>query len=657
MPGAISFSGLFSGLDTESIISELMKIERQPITLLENKQLILNYQKEALNEINNSLISLKNIAYSFKSSSSSILKNTAISSDESILTATADITARKGVYDVVVNQLAKAHRIASDSKSSTFTAGNAANAQFKITVDETDYIVTVDAANATLAQIAAYINRDAGDVVTATIVTNPTTGNQTLSIESNRTGEKYKISFIEDLTGSVLYDIGVVGSLVEEYAPSDANQQYQVGDYAGDEYRQAQGFKIGIDSEINYVSLYLSTNYGTPTGPITIRIETDDGFGQPSGTLVDPNATTQIDESNVIQNSWNQAIFPASFSLSSGVTYHIVVSTEPQSDDSAYMWKARNPGTYDDGSRSVSRNGGPWSSPAPERDYLFKMGTNSNIKNQLQAAANAQLTVEGVEIESYTNQVTGAIQGVTMNLKDTGSVTVTVGLDEDSIVEKVNEFIDQFNSVTDLLAGKIKEEKVKNPESSEDYKYGVLRGDYDLASIKSQIRLLVTNNTDGLDVSGNPISGWSSDYRIMAQIGIESEPYYGGTVSDNLTLDESKLRNALSDNPEAVAALLEEVGDRINDYLQNQTKVSAVKEFAGNIYRRILGINERIRNIDEDILRLEESMEKIEERYRNSFNQMERYLQSLQDEGTYLTAQLNNLLNAASSSGLTNKNK
>ena len=62
MSQGISFSGLGSGLDTDSIISQLVDIERRPITLIQQRQVRLEQQKGIIQEINTGLLTLRDSA-------------------------------------------------------------------------------------------------------------------------------------------------------------------------------------------------------------------------------------------------------------------------------------------------------------------------------------------------------------------------------------------------------------------------------------------------------------------------------------------------------------------------------------------------------------------------------------------------------------------
>lgn len=283
-------------------------------------------------------------------------------------------------------------------------------------------------------------------------------------------------------------------------------------------------------------------------------------------------------------------------------------------------------------------------------NILQPTGTNPNglgilngavLNHELQAAVDASLTINGVPVSSATNTITGAITGVTLTIeKNFGGADIVVGTDTASFVSKVQAFVDQFNKSTDLLSGFISEESVDGAETDADKAKGVLQGDVDLSMAKSSIRMRTTGYLDLTQAT----------YKILADIGIESEASVGSLVSDNITLDSSKLTQALNDDKDQVANLLQGFANQLDSYLDSQTHVSTIQSLAGNFYGRILSIDEQKSSIDEDIANWEDRISAIEDRYRTQFSTMESFLQQLQSQSSYLTQQLNSLNNTSSSS-------
>ncbi|MCL6557408.1 MAG: flagellar hook-associated protein 2 [Firmicutes bacterium] len=102
---ALRFAGLASGIDTESIVKELMSAQRIPLDKLNQQKQILEWQREDYRSINDSLRSFRDRVFNMKLQGTYLVK-TASSSNEAALTATAGSTAAPGMYSVTVTQLA-----------------------------------------------------------------------------------------------------------------------------------------------------------------------------------------------------------------------------------------------------------------------------------------------------------------------------------------------------------------------------------------------------------------------------------------------------------------------------------------------------------------------------------------------------------------------
>ena len=130
MANGITFSGLGSGLDTQSIISQLTDIEKRPITLNTAKQTGLNGQKEVFRGINTGLLSLKGTVDKLADEKLfSIVK--AQSSDADRLGVKATTQAASGTFNVEVMALAQARSLSSRSFSS-LSAGLGLSGEFVV---------------------------------------------------------------------------------------------------------------------------------------------------------------------------------------------------------------------------------------------------------------------------------------------------------------------------------------------------------------------------------------------------------------------------------------------------------------------------------------------------------------------------------------------
>ena len=155
---AISFSGLGSGIDTASIVTQLMKLERAPIDRIEADKKTLNGKKGVVQETNSLLGKLRDAAAAMYKPDA-LQAKTASAADASVVTPSAGNAAAAGTYNVVVTSLAQAHTMASGA-APALTAGQSLG----ITVGGATVNVAVEAGD-DLQTFADRINgtQDAGE--------------------------------------------------------------------------------------------------------------------------------------------------------------------------------------------------------------------------------------------------------------------------------------------------------------------------------------------------------------------------------------------------------------------------------------------------------------------------------------------------------------
>lgn len=210
---------------------------------------------------------------------------------------------------------------------------------------------------------------------------------------------------------------------------------------------------------------------------------------------------------------------------------------------------------------TVAEDGG--SPTNTDTDGLSKLAFSSAADNldQTIAGQDASIDINGLSISRESNNITGAIHGVTLDLlsaKIGEPVQLTIGQDTSGTVTGVQEFVTSYNTLIELIdsfAG-------FNVETGEA---GVLLGDSTLRSITNQLRNLISQAVPGLS---------SSKYNSLAAIGISTQALNSenedGSISlaGGLNLDTSLLQQALDEDPQAVGSLFA-VGGTTTDSLVN----------------------------------------------------------------------------------------
>jgi flagellar hook-associated protein 2 len=109
MTSNIGLSGIFSGIDTDTVIKQLIAAESGRLKLYENRKDVWTERQSDLNTLENNLKTLQDTV-SKLSDSDDLGSFTTASSDEDIVSAIASSKASEGSHEVVVEQLASAER-------------------------------------------------------------------------------------------------------------------------------------------------------------------------------------------------------------------------------------------------------------------------------------------------------------------------------------------------------------------------------------------------------------------------------------------------------------------------------------------------------------------------------------------------------------------
>lgn len=141
-----------------------------------------------------------------------------------------------------------------------------------------------------------------------------------------------------------------------------------------------------------------------------------------------------------------------------------------------------------------------------------------------QAAQNAEIKLNGMTLESSSNTFANTIPGLSFTVSEvtTNAATLTVKADTEAMKKNIQEFVDAYNELNDLLG--------KSTKYTEETKTaGALQGDSATVSLQNSLRML----TQG-------ISGSKGGLTRLADIGIQMQE--GGKLS----MDASKLDKALT---------------------------------------------------------------------------------------------------------------
>ena len=377
----------------------------------------------------------------------------------------------------------------------------------------------------------------------------------------------------------------------EDVATASATSDADAGNYDINVNQLAQANRLGATTKISDNDLALSDPVNLDT-----NVEGD----------ISINGTTITVDADETLSSLNNKINEAGAGVSSTII------------DGNLVLESSETGA--DNTISLTDNG---------NNLLDNLGINgdfTDINNDsvLQVAQDAEVEINGIKnITSSDNTFSEAVKGVTFNVNETDSATISISQDTKKATSAVQEFVDQYNSIMDFVDTKL-------DYDPEEDKAGALQGDSTLMRLQMRLRSMVTDRVKEAD-----------SYNQLTSVGVEVDR--DGVMS----FDSGKLTEALTDSPEKVTNLFNAEQDEdgfdgvatrmdqyVNQLLQSNT---------GTIPRKIDFFNTRMDNIDEDIEDQERRLESTRERYREQFTAMEEAMSQMQQQQSWMQQQLASL--------------
>lgn len=168
---AITAAGIGSGLDIESLVSQLVAAEGQPaINRLDSQEAKLQANLSAFGSLKSALSNFQTAVQSLQTDSS-FQGRKASSSNNELFTASASTQATQGQYDIEIEQLAQAAKLTSNSGDFAEASDVVGTGTLTINFGSESFSLTIDESNNTLAGIRSAINNaEDNPGVTATIV-------------------------------------------------------------------------------------------------------------------------------------------------------------------------------------------------------------------------------------------------------------------------------------------------------------------------------------------------------------------------------------------------------------------------------------------------------------------------------------------------------
>jgi len=675
-------TGLASGMDTDSLIRDMMKAKRLPLDKLTKQRQTLEWQRDDYREMNKLMLDFRLELTQYKLTSKYRARQTS-SSDETKVTTTATSAASQASYTINkvdtlasaatrVNGTGGANGFKLSSTGSKFDPTKSLNSQQSnfdngliwesgILEKQTKLVSTdtstlsINLVGATLKNIgdmSVKVNGKSFEVITA----QPLEGLGENQVLVDSTGNLTFGSIVKK-DSAVQIDY-IIADKTETIPTTLAVKEFQLAKGSIDNLTltvNGTDYSFGATLDGNTELVSGGTVIGTvnkDTGKITFLSE------QPIGTTISSNYTQNYSAFSL--KTFNEdGTKNVNYLITGNQSFNNVIDQVNNSDAGISMF-------YDSFSDQVTmtrketgnfNNIGDGSEIISSGNFLENV-LKYNLSSTESGGTNVKFDINGLSTERFSN--TFEMNGVTFTIKDTfdsttmpNGVTNTITNSTNDTFENIKSFVEKYNDLIGKIKGKTSEEYYRSygpltesqreslsdkqqEQWEEKAKSGLLRRDPTLSSLLGSLR---TDFYQPVDSVMNPM------YRQLSSIGITTTSAYreGG----KLEIDEAALKKAIEEDPESVENLFRGGGESAVDSQQGiihrlyetiDNTYNIVREKAGglNSTNNSFTIGKELNNVSTSISRFEKRLLMVEDRYYRQFGAMEAAIQRANQQSAYL---------------------
>jgi flagellar hook-associated protein 2 len=252
---------------------------------------------------------------------------------------------------------------------------------------------------------------------------------------------------------------------------------------------------------------------------------------------------------------------------------------------------------------------------------------------ETRAAADAQYELNGLALSSAGNTVSGAIEGVTLNLKAASATAVnnvSIGRDSEAMKGAVSAFVKAYND----LESTIRAVSSFDPTTR---KGSTLTGDSSVRSLQGQMRGLLRSS----------MTAATGDFTSLSAIGIEIGR------DGSLSLNNAKFDAAVADPAKLsrLFAATSESDDSARGFgVRFQTLTRAIVDGDGLLPSRTKSLQSQIDSINKQEQRINDRLVLVEARLRKQYSALDTQLSMMQNTSNSLANALSQLPGANSGS-------
>ena len=631
---AMRMTGLVSGMDTESMVKELVSASSEKVNKIKQKKQDAEWKKEIWSGLNTKIYNFYKTQLSAFKTVSNYKTKKATASDETKVSVKAGSGATNGTHSVSVEQTASSAYLTGDNikiKGNSYTRYNDAGLATK-------FADMVDAQGANLGLAGQKITISAGnDTIPALELELGGSGDNGVESISALNAKLKATSGYENLQAS-LKD----GKLV---FTNNSEKTLDDGTKVGEIYT-IESAALGMSGEVGYEKGDADSN--TMSVGFTAKVKQD-------FTSADISGSTKLADLG-IKVGTTFSVNGKDFVVDDKSTINDFTTAVSKMGVSA-SFDASHGRFYLNASKTGAAN--DFNLTSSDSSALEALGLGS--KAEKVDARDAIIYYNNVKYTSDSNTLTVNGLTITAKAKTDSAVNIEVAADTDSAYNTVKKFVKAYNDLIDEMnkyynekdAGYdalTEEERSKLSDTQiekweEKAKQGLLRRDSTLQTLLSGMR---TTLNQGVQVT---MEDGSTKTMTLASLGIVTGDYtengklhiLGDEDDDQYSSETNTLKNLLESGSDIVGQVIggstniSGVGTQMYDYLRkSMTRIEGVR--STQTFYNDKTLDSEIDDYDDDIDKWDEKLQNLEDKYYDQFSKMESAMAKLQSQQSYLSS-------------------
>lgn len=628
---AMRMTGLVSGMDTESMVKELVSASSEKVNKIKQKKQDVEWKKEIWSGLNTKIYNFYKTQLSAFKSVSNYKTKKATASDETKVTVKAGAGATNGTHSVSVEQTASSAYLTGDNikiygKSYTTYNDAGLSTKFADMVDASGQNLSLAGQKISISDGTNKVEYELGGTGTNGVASLSEL-NEKLAKEENFKGlsasiKDGKLTFT-NTTAKTADDGSKSGTTYTVKADA-----LGINGTVGYDKDAADGNTVSTAFTAKVANNFTSADISGSTKLADLGIKVGTSFSVNGKDFVVDDKSTINDFTTALSKMGVSASFDASHGR--------------------FYLNASKTGAANDFNLTSS-----------DSSALEALGLGS--KAEKVDARDAIIYYNNVKYTSDSNTLTVNGLTITAKAKTDSVVNVEVAADVDSayntiknFVKSYNELIDEMNkyynekdagydALTEDERSKLSDTQIEKWE--EKAKQGLLRRDSTLQTLLSGMR---TTLNRGVQVT---MEDGSTKTMTLASLGIVTGDYtengklhiLGDEDDDQYSSETNTLKNLLESGSDIVGQVIggstntSGVGTQMYDYLRkSMTRIEGVR--STQTFYNDKTLDSEIDDYDDDIDKWDEKLQNLEDKYYDQFSKMESAMAKLQSQQSYLSS-------------------